>query len=316
MQHSVRVVAIERFQSVLRHFSAAKLILDLFSPVINCGKPEVPAGSELIGDRFTVNSLVQFKCKAGHKRVEGEGTLVCSSSGQWDGVATVCKCKCRNFWISTISAIWRRFEVISDLKSPTKRFHLNWSDVRNPNPPSNRAHLLRPFDCSKDNKAANESAPILTAINWQIIICLNPKQENSRTLGRTWTKSSEFVEMQEIVCSISACDLWKGWKGLVRSLEKTLSGGSPNAFNKLHEPFAAFAVTADWMLKSIFSSQILICFRCFKERGHLLSSARLSRRALSQKLIIRTRLQHKRQVPRLVFFHQLCGRLAHQTTRT
>lgn len=63
--------------------------------MITCGKPEVPSGSELIGDRFTVNSLVQFKCKAGHKMTEGDGNLVCSLSGQWEGMPTVCKCKCK-----------------------------------------------------------------------------------------------------------------------------------------------------------------------------------------------------------------------------
>ena len=62
-------------------------------PVINCGKPEIPTGSELIGDRFTVNSLVQFKCKPGHKMIDGDGTLVCSSKAEWQGIQPVCKCK-------------------------------------------------------------------------------------------------------------------------------------------------------------------------------------------------------------------------------
>lgn len=61
--------------------------------VIDCLKPEVPTGAELIGDRFTIGSEVKYKCKPGHKMMSGSEKRKCQQDGKWDGSVPDCKCK-------------------------------------------------------------------------------------------------------------------------------------------------------------------------------------------------------------------------------
>lgn len=79
----------------------------LFFTVIDCSKPEVPTGAELIGDRFTVGSEVKYKCKPGHKMTSGSERRKCQQDGKWDGSVPDCKCKsiC-SFFVSYLFSIF------------------------------------------------------------------------------------------------------------------------------------------------------------------------------------------------------------------
>ncbi|RWS28807.1 CUB and sushi domain-containing protein 3-like protein [Leptotrombidium deliense] len=60
--------------------------------LINCGKPEIPFGSELIGDKFTIGSEITVKCKPGYKMMSGHSKHKCNNDGKWESEMPVCKC--------------------------------------------------------------------------------------------------------------------------------------------------------------------------------------------------------------------------------
>lgn len=60
--------------------------------LIDCGRPEVPNGVEIVsGDKYTVGSEIKFKCKAGHKAVGGKEKHKCNHEAKWDGEPLECK---------------------------------------------------------------------------------------------------------------------------------------------------------------------------------------------------------------------------------
>lgn len=61
--------------------------------MINCGQPEVGAGSAVIGDSYTVHSQVEYQCQKGFKPVGGDTERTCGLDGRWSGQPLVCKCK-------------------------------------------------------------------------------------------------------------------------------------------------------------------------------------------------------------------------------
>lgn len=63
--------------------------------MIDCKKPDVPIGGELIGDKFTVNAEISYKCKPGHKMIGGNEFRRCTHDAKWDGSMPECKCEWR-----------------------------------------------------------------------------------------------------------------------------------------------------------------------------------------------------------------------------
>lgn len=59
--------------------------------LIDCGKPDIPAEAEVIGEQFTINSVIEYKCKPGHKMISGDRRRKCQSDGKWDGNIVDCK---------------------------------------------------------------------------------------------------------------------------------------------------------------------------------------------------------------------------------
>ena len=59
--------------------------------MIDCGMPEMPTGVEKMGDKYSIHSTVEYKCKPGYKMISGDTKITCSTKGKWEGVVPTCK---------------------------------------------------------------------------------------------------------------------------------------------------------------------------------------------------------------------------------
>ncbi|XP_074599760.1 CUB and Sushi multiple domains furrowed isoform X2 [Brevipalpus obovatus] len=65
--------------------------LDPMCKLIDCGQPEIPPETEVTGDQYTINSVVEYKCKPGHKQLSGDRKRKCGTDGKWDGIVPTCR---------------------------------------------------------------------------------------------------------------------------------------------------------------------------------------------------------------------------------
>lgn len=59
--------------------------------MIDCGPPEIPSGADLIGDTFSIDSVIEYQCRPGHLMSNGESKRTCGSDGKWTGVPPTCR---------------------------------------------------------------------------------------------------------------------------------------------------------------------------------------------------------------------------------